>query len=303
MTPTAARPLSIALIVDDDPGSVQMVSTALEESGTTVLVARDGPTAMELVRRVRPDVILMDAIMPGMDGFETCRALKSPPLMIDAPIIFMTGLSGTEDIRRGLAAGGVDFVSKPVVVDELIARVTVHVINAQQLSAAQAALDAGGRAIFVSTRDGHVSWGTPQALQSLNGGGLVTASGQIRDPQLLAWLKGLRGLAVSQAPTLEHPLGRLQFIGVTSAGDFILRKGGRSTEDDKARLVAVLGLTLREAEVLYWLTQGKTNKDIAEILGLSARTVNKHLEQIFKELAVENRTAAALQADRILAQS
>ena len=81
----------IALVVDDTPETLGMVSAALEDSGITVLVATDGTSAIELTRRVTPDVILMDAMMPGMNGFETCRILKFGPEPVMTPIIFMTG--------------------------------------------------------------------------------------------------------------------------------------------------------------------------------------------------------------------
>ncbi len=113
---------NIALVVDDDPDSLTMVSAALEENGMSVIVARDGQTAIELVGRVNPDVVLMDAIMPNLDGFETCRRLKKGQQATDAPIIFMTGLTESVNVVRGLKAGGVDYITKPVVVDELLAR-------------------------------------------------------------------------------------------------------------------------------------------------------------------------------------
>ena len=106
----------IALVVDDSPESLWMVSAALEQSGITVLVATDGAKAIELTHRVEPDVILMDAMMPGMSGFETCRALKSGPRPLMTPIIFITGLTEKEHIVEGLASGCVDYITKPVVV-------------------------------------------------------------------------------------------------------------------------------------------------------------------------------------------
>lgn len=302
MTPAETSLPSIALIVDDDPDSVRMVSTALEDNGTTVLVARDGESAIELVRRISPDVILMDAMMPGIDGFETCRRLKSPPFVIEAPIIFMTGLSGTEDVQRGLASGGVDYVSKPVVVEELIARVTVHMINARQLSAARAALDSGGRSIFVCDRSGHVSWATPQALTAMSEAGLLSADGQIADPDLKDWISRLVGRAVSQVAPFESAHSRCEYMGTSTEGHFLIRHSGMTERTCRDILAQRFDLTAREAEVLVWLTQGKTNKDIADILNLSARTVNKHLEQVFQKMGVDNRTSAALLADRLMSE-
>ena len=123
MHPFNREAQNIALVVDDNPEALGMVSTALEENGITVLVARDGETAIELAQRIQPDVILMDAIMPAPDGFETCRRLKLGNAPISTPIIFMTGLSEPEHIVRGLKAGGVDYITKPVVIEELLARI------------------------------------------------------------------------------------------------------------------------------------------------------------------------------------
>ena len=81
----------------------------------TVLVAREGDHALSIVEKVTPDVILMDAVMPGTDGFETCRRLKQNRALAHVPVIFMTGLSDTEHIVEGLEAGGVDYVTKPIV--------------------------------------------------------------------------------------------------------------------------------------------------------------------------------------------
>ena len=132
---------NIALVVDDNPDALGFVSAALEEIGMTVLVARDGQSALDLASRVQPDVIMMDAIMPGMDGFETTRALKRPPIATDAPIIFMTGLTDRENIVKGLESGGVDYLTKPVEVEEMVARVTVHMLNSKMMRSAREALD------------------------------------------------------------------------------------------------------------------------------------------------------------------
>src|SRR5271169_534726 len=97
----------IVLVVDDSPDTVRMVTDALEEAGMTVLVALEGAQALSLIERISPDLILMDAVMPGMDGFEACRRLKHIDT-VSLPVIFMTGLSETEHIVRGFDAGGVD---------------------------------------------------------------------------------------------------------------------------------------------------------------------------------------------------
>src|SRR5688572_19408741 len=110
------------LVVDDTPESLGFLTDTLDGAGYTVLIATDGESALRLVDQITPDLVLLDAVMPGLDGFETCRRLKKKPSLAHLPVIFMTGLSETEHVVKGLAAGGVDYVAKPIVVEELLAR-------------------------------------------------------------------------------------------------------------------------------------------------------------------------------------
>jgi DNA-binding response OmpR family regulator len=119
---TDSRKRDIALVVDDSPETLRMLTDALDSAGMTVMVALDGAAAMRIVEQITPDIVLLDAIMPGIDGFETCRRLKLEAGLGDVPVIFMTGLAETEHIVRGLEAGGVDYVTKPIVIAEMIAR-------------------------------------------------------------------------------------------------------------------------------------------------------------------------------------
>lgn len=295
MTAIADSGRYIVLVIDDAPETLGLVSDALEGGGMTVLVARSGEEGLRLTQRVRPDVILLDAMMPGMDGFETCRRLKAPPISETAPVIFMTGLTEAEHILAGLNAGGVDYVTKPVVVDELIARITRHVMNARAIQSARTALDYAGQMVIAVLPDGHLSWGTAGALDEIGG---EFPSGCASD-RLQGWLAEVARLPVSQARPLMLGEMTLALIGFAEGELMIrLRSGGGQSENQ--RLASGFGLTAREAEVLLWLSHGKTNRDIADILSVSARTVNKHLEQVFHKMGVDNRTSAAVLADRVL---
>src|SRR6476646_6093027 len=128
---TEPRKRDVALVVDDSPETLRMLTDALDGAGMTVMVALDGVSAMRIVDQITPDIVLMDAVMPGMDGFETCRRLKRDAGLDHVPIIFMTGLAETEHIVRGLEAGGVDYVTKPIAVEEMLARIRVHLANAR----------------------------------------------------------------------------------------------------------------------------------------------------------------------------
>jgi len=209
MTPAPARRETV-LLVDDAPDELRMLADALEDAGYTTLVATDGESAIARIARITPDVVLLDARMPGIDGFETCRRLRAIDAMAAVPIIFMTGLHETERIVEGLDAGGNDYLVKPVVPSVLVARIRAH-LRAARLS----------------------------------------------------------------APSAPPP----------------------------AALAALSGLTPREIDVIEWVAKGKTNRDIAEILDMSPRTVNKHLEHIYAKLGVETRTAAVAQFGRLRAGS
>jgi PAS domain S-box-containing protein len=125
-TSQPVRQNSTILIVDDNPHNLGVIVDYLETENYTVLIARDGESALEKVRYGQPDLILLDIMMPGIDGFETCRRLKADPQTRDIPIIFMTALTGVEDKVRGFALGAVDYLIKPVQQEEVLARVKAH---------------------------------------------------------------------------------------------------------------------------------------------------------------------------------
>lgn len=116
----------IILIVDDNPNNLGMLFEALSESGFKILIADEGESAIEQAEYTQPDLILLDILMPGLDGFETCRRLKGNELTKEIPVIFMTALTETEDKVKGFKVGAVDYVTKPIEHEEVIARVTTH---------------------------------------------------------------------------------------------------------------------------------------------------------------------------------
>lgn len=298
----------LVLVVDDSPETLRMLTDALEEAGMTVLVARDGQQALSIVEKVAPDVILMDAVMPGTDGFATCRKLKRNRSLAYVPVIFMTGLSDTEHIIEGLEAGGVDYITKPIVPGELLARVRVHLANARMAQSARIALDAFGRFLLATSRGGRVLWYTPQAAKLL---GVAFTDFDREDyvlpPDVQAWLNQCAEAppGAEQAPlalTARNAVAGMQLIYIAQIGadEYLLRLVEGAIEDDHKLLRRKLTVTEREAEVLLWIARGKSNRDIAEILDLSPRTVNKHLEQIYAKLGVENRASAAALAVRAI---
>jgi len=302
------EPRDIVLVVDDSPNTLRMLTDAIEGAGMTVLVALDGEQALSLIERITPDVILMDAVMPGLDGFEICRRLKRNPALSHVPIIFMTGLSETGDIIKGLDAGGVDYVTKPIAPDELLARIRVHLSNARISQSARAALDASGRFLLAANRAGRILWSTPQAAK------LLSAIFPDYNPEAYAlpahvqeWLHQYadrKSPSTSEGVPLNAPDSpiklELSVISQIGSDEILLRLIEGDPNNDQLVLRQKLQLTQREAEVLLWIARGKSNRDVADILTLSPRTVNKHLEQIFNKLGVENRTSAAALATRTL---
>lgn len=293
------------LVVDDSPETLGFLTDALERAGLTVLVATDGASALALLEQITPDLILLDAIMPGMDGFATCRRLKDNKLVSHVPVIFMTALSETEHVIQGLKAGGVDYVTKPIVVDELLARIRVHLANAREAYRTLTALDVIGRCLFAVDETGTLLWSTPQAESLLTQLAVIPVPGTRLPETLVEGLNRLR-LAPGGAPSsMTIPAGTRQveftYLGETRPGEFLFRFAEENPAAKELLLRESYGLTAREAEVLIWISAGKSNRDIGEILDISARTVNKHLEQIFVKLGVENRASAAAMAVQALA--
>jgi DNA-binding NarL/FixJ family response regulator len=294
---TESKKRDVALVVDDSPETLRLLTDALDGAGMTVMVAMDGAAAMRIVDQITPDIILLDAVMPGIDGFETCRRLKRDAGLSNVPVIFMTGLAETEHIVRGLEAGGVDYVTKPIAIEEMLARIRVHLANARLTQSARAALDVSGRFLLAVNRQGKIMWATPQAQKLLSDDLAAGADDELMLPEpMQQWLEqAQQGKAGSKAPASfpSNEQLRLQYMGKLGPNEFLLRLAKDTSADTPEKFGSELGLTTREGEVLSWLSKGKTNRDIAQILGLSPRTVDKHLEQIYAKLGVENRTAAA----------
>jgi DNA-binding NarL/FixJ family response regulator len=284
----------IVLVVDDSTDALGILNESLVGEGYTVVVAMDGVQALAIANLMPPDIILMDAIMPNMDGFDTCKKLKESSELHEIPVIFMTGLSDSQDVIKGLEAGGVDYINKPVKLDELLARIKVHLNNSRMTQSARVALDEVGQLTFVCDIKGKVVWSTVKVrhLLTLNGSDDSWLTLHLPN-QIKSWLThNPEKNHAMQLKGLDKVL-QVKFLRRLSPHEYLLKL----LDDDelfiRAALKAHFKLTEREAEVLFWLSRGKTNREIALILSMSPRTVNKHLEPVFRKLAVENRTAAA----------
>lgn len=307
----------LVLIVDDVPDNLAVLHDALDESGYTVLVATSGEAALARAAQARPDIVLLDAMMPGMDGFEVARRLKADAATAHIPIVFMTGLTETEHLVAALGTGAVDYVTKPIKPKEVLARMDVHLRGArharqqaQQAGHARNALDAFGYAsITVRMPQGRVIWQTSLARE------LLQRYGQSVAPAMPA---GMHEWLLKHLPATRQGVEPPPLVLVQGAAELQVRVHQQTGDDDGAQgdadgisgdwllilrevsdgavietMRLALKLTAREAEVLYWVVKGKTNKDIGDILGSSPATAKKHLERIYVKLGVETRTAAA----------
>jgi len=304
---TLAVHTQTVLVVDDEPDSLRMLSAALEGAELSVLVATSGQAALDLLEHILPDLILMDAVMPGIDGFETTARIKARPEWVNVPVIFMTGLTESEHVVEAFEVGGVDYVKKPVNLMELIARVRVHIAQSRAMHASVASLDATGRLMVATDAQGRMLWCTPRAEQAI--ARLVPT-----------WNREVAGLPPEVSLHIERLLGRGGKTGSAVKAEFgenflemmviahyrenevLIRLNEVSHEQNVGKLRDQLELTQREAEVLLWVGYGKASNDISDVLDISPRTVQKHLERIYVKLGVEKRSAAAAIAIRIIEQ-
>jgi CheY-like chemotaxis protein/DNA-binding CsgD family transcriptional regulator len=294
----------VVLIVDDIPENLSLLHDALEESGYAVLVATNGESALQSARQGVPDIVLLDAMMPGMDGFEVSRRLKADYSTQHIPIIFMTGLTETEHVVAAFAAGGVDYVTKPIRPREVLARIAAHLKSARQMHQARNALDAFGQAtLAVTLPAGRIVWQTTLTRKLL--GDYFHGTDRELPVRIRTWLEQAVAAARSDARPLPLNIirgARKLILSLhlqtdkaqedTPEEEWVVVLREESDASIAEALMMAFKLTQREAEVFYWVIKGKTNRDIGDILGTSPRTVDKHLQHIFEKLGIETRTAA-----------
>lgn len=293
--PTEKRP--VILVVDDALDTLRMICDALMVENYVVLAARDATEALARFEVTVPDGVLLDAVMPGIDGFALCQHIKATPAWSHVPIVFMTGLSETEQILKGFASGGVDYVVKPLRIPEVMARLATHVGNARVARLAREAVDVAGMGTVLLDTHGRLAWCSPQAT-----GWLTQAHGAMEGPGNAAavWLARARHDGEAQLELSATQTLVARHMGQGGLGESMVLLTTLSHDKPARSRLQQVALTPRETEVLSWLAKGKTNRDIADILGMSHRTVNKHLEHVFEKLGVETRSAATAIAGQLL---
>ncbi len=290
------------LIVDDVPTNVGVLLDVLHGAGFEVAVAESGESALEQLAWLKPDIILLDVLMPGMDGIELCRRLKGAEATAEVPVLFMTALTEVVDKVKGFAAGAVDYLSKPLHPDEVLARVNAHLkIREQQQLLEQRAdeLDREVQRRVLAERE--VQRVLERGLIVIGAGDEILFASDRARTLLARHFPGVTGARV--APALlaaELPAGlKLSAPADRTARPLAVHLDEAPRAASPAQL-APLGLTPRETEILFWVAQGKTNAEIGTILGAAPATVKKHVENFLPKLGVETRLAAALRATELL---
>lgn len=233
----AALPRDIVLLVDDSPEALGFLTDALEQSGFSALIATSGQAALNIAERITPDIILLDAVMPAMDGFETCRRLKANAAVAQVPVIFMTGLTETEHVVRALESGGVDYLTKPINIDELRARIRVHLSNARSAQSARVALDAAGRHLLAVRANGAIHWSTPQATRLVNAATGRDDGLEIVVAHISGWLADRTTVdSARDAPLTITEAGRpalqLSFLGAMGPDEYLFRLTAANEKSD-----------------------------------------------------------------------
>jgi CheY-like chemotaxis protein/DNA-binding CsgD family transcriptional regulator len=316
--------MKTVMAVDDIPANVDVLLGLLHESGYRVLVADSGCRGIEQLKRELPDLILLDLMMPGMDGIETCRRIKARDAWKHIPILMMTAADELSSKLAAFEAGAVDFLTKPIQPAEVLARLNIHLQIRELQSELESAncslkqknellaeeidlrLDAEKQleasleqAILISNREGEILFATRQAQLLLS---TFFPSNEIHrlPPEVQTWLTAQNNRTPLRV--IDKKRGEIEIaqFPIASSGNLSMMRIEHRNGDRGPRALLALGLTAREAEVLYWIAEGKTNPEIAIILESSVNTVKKRANNIFAKLGVETRTGAARAALLVL---
>ncbi|MCB0060639.1 MAG: response regulator [Caldilineaceae bacterium] len=327
-TPTEREPL--VLLVDDNPGNLHALIQILTEQRYRVLVAESGKSALERLCYATPDIILLDVLMPHMNGFETCKKLKENPATADIPIIFLTALSEMVDKIQGFDVGGVDYITKPIQIPEVLARLNTHLAlrrlqqtlqhqneqlaeHIQERTAQlQCEMERRKRQELEKQKLLDVLGKQSEQLRMLTG--WLVAEHQQRQSVLMdtATLQveqnvevALNHVAIIEslihstvdtvdgrqvASNLENLRSTLEQIKIQSQTSSCMRPRSLM-EQVKVKDNPLLKLSNREREVLQLVVDGKSNTEIAEALYLSETTVRTHRSRILHKLDLNDTTA------------
>lgn len=309
MTPSHPHAGKRILIVDDVPDNLSVLFAFLSERGFRVLAADSGRHALSELANIAPDLILLDVMMPDLDGFETCRRIKADPKFAEVPLFFLTALGETVDKVRGFELGAVDYITKPIQPEEVLARIEAHLdlralrLDLEQrneeldrevqrrIAAEQSLAHALETPVLLLDRTGAVSFCTRAASA------LLARHGGMPDAETRRAL--FAGPTEQDLPGSRGRLSLRRLPATDETDRALFSLSERAAPASPERLLS-LGLTPRETEILFWIAQGKTSPEIATILNTAPATVKRHVHHLLGKLGVETRLAAALKAMELL---
>lgn len=286
-----SRPDATILLVDDTPANLSLLLDALGGAGYDLRIAESGESALAQLGRTVPDLVLLDVMMPGIDGFETCRRIKAHARGRDIPVIFMTVLSDATEKIRAFDAGAIDYITKPVHPAEVVAHVRTHLaVRALQRSLEEEL------ALRIDAEN-QLGQSLDRAVLLVDASGRIVFATRLAENLLHKHCLGYQaGILPDSVRTDSHAGLRVRRFAERSRDDLVTLLLEEREATGGLIVLRALGVSPREAEVLYWIAQGKANPEIALILGTSVRTVEKHCERIFDKLGVDSRIAAAVAA-------
>ncbi len=237
--------------------------------------------------------------MPGIDGFETCRRLKQNQNTKKIPIIFMTGLSELDNLLKGFKEGTIDYIVKPIRPSEVLARVEAQLSQKRDTIRIEQTLNHIEFAALTFNDSGRITWLSNTADSILADcfsiGPVTSYYNELLPPvlhsQLLSKIQKEKIDFIGKQSKINY-IAKL--VSCSLANEQMLFIEKNNEEWNQASLKITFGLTAREAEILMWISRGKTNKEVGLILDTSPRTINKHLEHVFEKLGVPTRTAAVV---------
>jgi DNA-binding response OmpR family regulator/DNA-binding CsgD family transcriptional regulator len=284
----------IWLVVDDTPASLGVVCDTFRAEGVRVLLAESGRAAREVLARTLPDLVLLDVVMPGEDGFAVCASLRADERWRDLPVIFLTAIDDPAQRVRAFAEGAVDYVTKPVHVPELLARVRVQLdVRTARRAIETKNLELESEIALRLDAEAQLATSLDRAVVVVGRRGEVLFATRLAHDLAAKYRPGAPLADFAHVKQLDLDGSELTVRRFTETGrdDLVMLAFEERNAPPGPSALLALGLTARQAEVAYWVAQGKSNPEIAIILGTSSRTIDKHMEHIFERLGVSNRSS------------
>lgn len=280
------------LIIDRTPDA-SLLST-LRKAGHDVILTQNVGSGLSFVQGNSPDLVLLDTLPPRLDGVDICRRIKSRAQYRDLPVMFYAANGDSLEKRRAFEAGAIDFIQKPAPASEVLARITTR-LQARALQRSLARELELRLAIEEQLRQS-----LDRAVVLIDDAGCILFSSRQADILLEeAFPDFVGGVLPAGLFSAESKLSVRRFPS-SNRRHLTLYALERKDESRGPGALVSLGLTPREAEVLFWVAHGKSNGDISLLLGTSIRTIHKHVENIFRKLGCETRTAAGFLAGAAL---